>query len=105
MNIIEFRKELIEYLDETGVSQNELSKNAKVPQSQISAWVNGGGKRVGKNSRRVLVVIEKYRKYGDSPIPSNVEAAVREFCGGSQERSDILVQMIKSLLPLAGPRN
>lgn len=101
MNITTFRAELTSYLDETGKSQNELSKGIGIPQSQISTWVNGGGKRVGKNAMKVMRFIENYRKSDEAPIPNNVAAAVREFCGGSKERSEILTRMIKSLQPLA----
>lgn len=101
MKIAVFRTELIEYLDETGISQNELSKKASVPQSQISSWVNGSGKRVGKNSMKVMRLIESYRKSDEAPIPSNVAIAVREFCGSSKERSEILTRMIQSIQPLA----
>lgn len=100
MDIATFRRELIEYIDETGTSQNELSKVAGVPQSQISSWINGQGKRVGKNSIKVKRVIENYRKSDDAPIPDNVAAAVREFCGGSKEKSEILAKMIQSLQSL-----
>ena len=100
MDIATFRKELIEYIDEAGVSQNELSKSAGVPQSQISSWVNGQGKRAGKNSMKVKRVIENYRKSDEAPIPCGVATAVREFCGGSKERSEILTHMIQSLQPL-----
>ena len=100
MDIAAFRKELIEYIEETGTSQNELSKKAGVPQSQISSWVNGQGKRVGKNSFKVKRVIENYRKSDDAPIPDNVAAAVRKFCGGSKEKSEVLTKMIQSLQPL-----
>ncbi len=101
MNITVFRKELIDYMAETGTSQNELSKMAGVPQSQISSWVNGQGKRVGKISIKVNRVIENYRKSDDAPIPDNVAAAVRNFCGSSKQRSVILAEMIQSLQPLA----
>lgn len=101
MNIAILRKEIIDYMNETGISQNELSKMAGVPQSQISSWVNGQGKRVGKNSIKVKRVIENYRKSDDAPIPDNVANAVRDFCGGNKQRSEILAQMIQSLQPLA----
>jgi len=101
MNIAILKKEIIDYMNETGTSQNELSKMAGVPQSQISSWVNGQGKRVGKNSIKVKRVIENYRKSDAAPIPDNVATAVRDFCGGNKQRSEILAQMIKSLQPLA----
>lgn len=100
MDISAFRKELIDYIEETGTSQNELSKAAGVPQSQISSWVNGQGKRVGKNSIKIKKVIENYRKSDESPIPENVAIAVREFCGSSKENSEMLVKLINALLPL-----
>lgn len=101
MDVATFRGILNSFLDETGMSQNELSKLSNVPQSQVSDWANGKGKRVGKNSMKIIRVIENYRKSELNPIPSDVEAAVREFCGGSRERSEILTQMIRSLQPLA----
>jgi predicted transcriptional regulator len=101
MNIAEFRTELVSYLNETGISQSELSRVAGVPQSQLSSWINGSGKRISKNSMKVSRVIENYRKSDEAPIPSNVATAVRDFCGSSKERSEILTQMIQSLQPLA----
>ena len=101
MDILDFRKELIEYLNVSGCSQNELSKQSGVPQSQISSWVNGSGKRFTKNSKRVMRVIEGYRKSDEMPIPENVASVVRAFCRGNKQRAEILAQMIKSLQPLA----
>lgn len=101
MDIYTFRLTLVEYLDSSGVSQSELSKEAKIPQSQISSWVNGGGKRYGKNPRKVMSIIENYRTSDEAPIPSNVAKAVKDFCGGSKKRSEILTSMIESLQSIA----
>ncbi|WP_085901609.1 helix-turn-helix domain-containing protein [Kiloniella majae] len=101
MNISVFQKKLIEYLDETGLSQNELSKETGVPQSQISNWVSGNGKRVSKNAIKIMRHIENYRKSEEAPIPNNVATAIRNFCGSSREKSEILAQIIQTLQPLA----
>jgi Predicted transcriptional regulator with an HTH domain len=100
MDVSAFRNELIAYFEDSGISQNELSKLAGVPQSQLSSWINGSGKRFGRNSRKVMRVIDNYRKSDEAPIPENVADAVRQFCRGSKERSDILEKAIRSLQPL-----
>jgi len=101
MDISKFRAELTAYLNETGRSQSELSRELEIPQSQISSWINGGGTRIGKNAAKVLRVIEVYRASDESPLPSNVAAAARAFCGSSKERSEILTRTIQALQPLA----
>lgn len=105
MQLDNFSILLTDYLANSGVSQNRLAAHAEVPQSQISAWANGSGKRFGKNARKVLDVIENYRTSDQQPIPENVASAVREFCRGKQENAEILANMIRSLQPLIRRRS
>ncbi len=97
MEIYEFEKQLINYLQVSGATQIDLSKQAKVPQSQISGWLNGNGKRVSKNSRRVMRVIENYHNSDESPIDLDVAMAVRKFCEGDKKASKTLANLINSL--------
>lgn len=105
MDILAFRARLVAYLRESGVSQNELSKLSGVPQSQISGWVHGGGRRFGKNNKKVMEVIEAYYRSSECPIPDVVAVAVREFCGGSKEKAEILAEIIFSLRVLIGRKD
>lgn len=100
MYISIFQAELRDFLASSGKSQSELSKVTGVSQSQISSWVNGQGKRFSKNAHKVRRIIQNYRKSSETEIPTNVANAVREFCGGSKEKSEVLTRLIQSLQPL-----
>jgi predicted transcriptional regulator len=97
MIIPDFCAELNNFLESSGVSQSALGKQTGVPQSQISSWTKGRLKRFGKNPKKVMIFIENYRSSKLEPIPNNVLQAVRIFCAGSKERSDILVKIITDL--------
>lgn len=92
-----FRKKLKEYLASSAVSQNELSKETGVAQSQISGWVNGNGKRFSKGPKSVMDYIdEQYKSVsGTGTICPQLEEAIISFCGNSREKSKALIDMIE----------
>lgn len=100
MNPNSFKIELQEFLSTTGISQNQLSKEARVPQSQISDWNKGKMKRFGKNAKRVLNVIENYRLSDEAKLPEDLQQVVRDFYGGKQENCELLKRLITSLKPI-----
>ena len=97
MQIDEFRKKLNEFLDETGMSKNQLASNAGVSQSQISDWSNGKGKRFTQKSMKVIYFIEDYRSSSDQKIPKSIEAAVRILLKGDNSKVEALENILKSL--------
>lgn len=97
MQIDDFRKTLIEFLDETGMSKNQLASSAGVSQSQISDWSNGKGKRFTEKSKKVVNFIEDYRNSSNQRIPENIESAVRTLLNGDKSRTDALENILNSL--------
>ncbi|MCF2828780.1 MULTISPECIES: helix-turn-helix domain-containing protein [unclassified Pseudoalteromonas] len=97
MEVDTFCNELKEFLKHSGVSQNQLSKQSGVSQSQISDWSKGKLKRFGKNPRKVMLVIESYRKDNYNCVSEKVWRAVSDFCRGNHGRADALINILTIL--------
>lgn len=97
MTITDFQNTLNLFLEEYGMSKNELARRTNVPQSQISDWSNGKGKRFTMNAKRVVDFIVNYRKSPKQPLPENIENAVRNLMDGSNERNKAIEEILVSL--------
>lgn len=97
MEIDEFRAILTSFLSETGMSKRQVALEAKVPQSQVSNWSNGGGVRVTPNSMRVLNVIESYRDKKHPRLPRDIETAVQALLNGESRRTEAVERVLISL--------
>jgi len=97
MHINKFKIVLNEFLNETGMSKNQLAAKSGVPQSQVSDWSNGKGVRFTRNSKKVLEFIEIYRKSPNQKIPEDIETAIRKLLNGDKNRVKALENMLNSL--------
>ena len=99
----DFTRELNEFIDQTGITQEGLSEMTGVSQSQISDWKNGRIKRLGGNPRKLLNVIQEYRKNIDYPMPEVIQQAVRKVWSGKDEDAVAIAQVVESLTPFVKP--
>lgn len=98
MSLSTLVSEIESFVDDTGMSINQLSKLAGVPQSQLSDWVNKKrGVRYTRNARRVHEVILNYRK---KDIPNNIKSAIHDVWDGNNANADAIANVIYSLKPL-----
>ncbi|CAM3009232.1 helix-turn-helix transcriptional regulator [Pseudoalteromonas fuliginea] len=97
MKVDVFCELLKNFLEHSGVSQNMLAKQSGVSQSQISDWSKGKLTRFGRNPKKVMGVIENYRKSQREVISEGVFEAVIDFCQGSVEKEKKLIQLLELL--------
>ena len=98
MKYEEFLEQLECFLNESGMTQKELSKESEVPESQISEWLNRRrGSRVGGNAQRIIALMKKYFQKGNIPIPKDVEKTVRRVWNGDPKRAQVIIKMLNSI--------
>lgn len=97
MDINEFVADLNEYLEMPENTQESLSMQAEVAQSQISEWKRGKIKRMSKNAFTVDDIIRKYRKSEKVPIPDVIQNAVRKVWSGHIADAAAIANVIESL--------
>ena len=97
MNFYKFHQELQSFLNDTGMSRNALAKKAGVPQSQVSNWSHGKGKRFTENSLKVMSVINEYRNTQQPPLPKEIEEAVRRAWDGDSSRIGLICDVLHAL--------
>lgn len=93
----DFLTSLEDYLDEPGVTQKSLAKQAGISPSQVSDWRKGGIKRMSPNAKKVREVIEKIRKPRRQQVPVEIEAAVRRVWNGTSDDAKAIAKVIDSL--------
>ncbi len=97
MLISDFHKELKYFIDESGMSVNNLAGKANVPQSQVWGWFNEKGVRYTENAKKVMSVIKSYRSEGKRPIPKNIEDAIQDILISNPEKELLICEVIKAV--------
>ena len=97
MEISEFRQVLCSFLENSGMSKNELAKKSKVSQSQISNWSSGGGVRFTKNASRVLKKIDELDPTRGKQLSPELEGALVSLLNGERDREQAIKKVLFSL--------
>lgn len=97
MHLKDFILVLKNFLTESGLSMNELGRKTGVPQSQISRWNNGQGKRFTKNSKKILDYIKKHNQSMEYEVPDDILKLINEMTYGDRERQKKLQNILINL--------
>ncbi|RUO46211.1 hypothetical protein [Pseudidiomarina donghaiensis] len=80
------------------MSKNALAKKAGVPQSQVSNWSRGIGKRFTENAKKVVETMDELSQgQYQKPIPEEIESAVRVAWNGDPKRAKLICDVLNTL--------
>ncbi|MCC2605620.1 helix-turn-helix domain-containing protein [Planctobacterium marinum] len=97
LSFTQFSENLNDFLLNSGISQNQISRDLGLSQSQISDWKNGKGVRLSKNAKMVSEYIETYRNSNNKQLPRSLQNTIHNFCRGSKEKYEKLERIIQAL--------
>lgn len=100
---IQLRKEIMSWGTQIVRSQDEISKNTGVSQSQVSKILSGNFKTISPNVRKICEYanIQIYSGIGFE-LPPELQEAVLDLWDGSKESERDLIKMLKSMKNLFG---